>query len=440
MQTQYETLSLINGRVHTQSSIASNITLEHGRIVAIDNDVSAIEGKVIDLHGRTVLPGFCDTDFDLLSWAENQERFSLSNTRSAKEFIAALKTYQQTNSQPLRGWYIAYGLPDSLIISHEEIDSAISSMPCAVINSGNTHAVLNTAAMTEFNMPQDNVELEEFTKHIPDLSRDDILYLVKTYALKINALGITEIWGNFRGNPEDLWRIFLGDAHDSLTFRLRCNFSFDDVLALNNFLASGLRTGDGLPLCKMGGIIVNENLKQEEQKNIITSAHLSGCQIIGSGNQYCLNALERVSKRFRKSSRHLIRCNNFTSKHIDRMRLLELGGISSGLNEDNSLHEAFLNGIVISAGSGNILKSPAKFIGDLVCSGLSAAEALSFHTWSASWNGSNEQRRGELALGNDADIVVLEQDPFLVKPEEISKIDTAMTICAGNIVYDSGTI
>ena len=51
MQTQHETLSLINGRVHTQSSIASNITLEHGRIVAIDNDVSALEGKITGIFG-----------------------------------------------------------------------------------------------------------------------------------------------------------------------------------------------------------------------------------------------------------------------------------------------------------------------------------------------------------------------------------------------------
>ena len=49
-------------------------------------------------------------------------------------------------------------------------------------------------------------------------------------------------------------------------------------------------------------------------------------------------------------------------------------------------------------------------------------------------------RRGELALGNDADIVVLEKDPYLVKPEEIAGIDVTMTICAGKIVYDSGTL
>ena len=441
MQTTNNKLSLINGRIHTPSSTASNITLEHGRIVSIDGDVNALDGDFIDLHGRTVLPGFCDTGFDFLGWAENQERLNLSNTRSTKEFTTALAAYSQANPNPLRGWYIAYGLPEKLIITHEDTDAAIPSRPCAVIDSAFTHAVLNTPAMHEFNMPQDNVELDELIRHLPGLSNEDILYLVKTYAQKVNALGITEIWSDFYSRPGELWDIFASEAYDLLSFRLRCNFGFEDVIALNEFLASGLRTGDGLPFCRVGGILADESLKQEEQKNMIASAHLSGCQVIGNNTQYCLNALERVIKRFRKTPRHIIRSNGFNSKLFDRMRLLNLGGIISAHSEDNtSLHEAFQNGLVICAGSGEFLTPPLKGISSLVSGGLSVAEALSVYTWSASWNGSTDQRRGTLALGNDADIVVLEQDPFLVSPEETAGIDIAMTICAGQVVYDSGTV
>ena len=109
-------------------------------------------------------------------------------------------------------------------------------------------------------------------------------------------------------------------------------------------------------------------------------------------------------------------------------------------NENDFIHEAFQNGLVVSAGSGENLTSPLKTISGFVSQGLSVAEALSVYTWSASWNGGAESRRGELAVGNDADIVVLEQDPFLVRPEEIAGIDAAMTFCAGCAVYDSGAI
>ena len=440
-QTQDEKISLINGRIHTQSGTASNITFEHGRIVSVDDEISGINGKIIDLHGRTVLPGFCDTSLDFLAWAESQERLSLSGIHSVREMSELLSTYSHANPKPLREWYIAVNLPEEIVISRDDLDSAVAAMPCAVIDAKKSHAVLNTPAMNEFNMPQDNVELDEFTQHLPPLSEEDIIHLVKTYAPKANALGVTEIWSEFQGvskNAKRLWDIFFSDAYNLLTFRMRCNFGFNDVGTLNEFLSEGLRTGDGLPFCRLGGIIVDGNLDQQEQKNMIISAHLSGCQVISDNNKSCLNALEKVIKRSRKNSRHIIR--NMAGNLIDRMRILGLGGIALSGNENDFIHDAFQNGLVVSAGSGENLTSPLKAISGFVSQGLSVAEALSVYTWSASWNGGAESRRGELAVGNDADIVVLEQDPFLVRPEEIAGIDAAMTFCAGCAVYDSGAI
>ncbi len=440
-QTQDEKISLINGRIHTQSGTASNITFEHGRIVSVDDEISGINGKIIDLHGRTVLPGFCDTSLDFLAWAESQERLSLSGVHSVREMSELLTTYSHANPKPLREWYIAVNLPEEIVISRDDLDSAVAAMPCAVIDAKKSHAVLNTPAMNEFNMPQDNVELDEFTQHLPPLSEEDIIHLVKTYAPKANALGVTEIWSEFQGvskNAKRLWDIFFNDAYNLLTFRMRCNFGFNDVGTLNEFLSEGLRTGDGLPFCRLGGIIIDGNLDQQEQKNMIISAHLSGCQVISDNNKSCLNALEKVIKRSRKNSRHIVR--NMAGNLIDRMRILGLGGIAISGNENDFIHEAFQNGLVVSAGSGENLTSPLKTISGFVSQGLSVAEALSVYTWSASWNGGAESRRGELAVGNDADIVVLEQDPFLVRPEEIAGIDAAMTFCAGCAVYDSGAI
>ena len=442
MQTQTEKLSLINGRIHTPSSVASNITFEHGRIVSIDDDPANItsSGKVIDLHGRTVLPAFCDTGLDFLGWAENQERLSLASVTSAKAFASALGAYVQANPKPLRGWYIAQGLSGNIHISRDDLDAVIPSVPCAVIDADYTHAVLNTPAMSEFNMPQDNTELEGFFQNLPPLSREDIIYLVKAYAPRINAIGISEVWGDFYGDAGLLWDIFASDAYEFLSFRLRMNFGFPDVIALNEFLASGLRTGDGLPFCRLGGILVSEMLPHEEQKNMIVSSHLSGCQVIGGSGQYCVNVLENTAKRFRKNTRHLIMSGSFSTKLLDKMSFQGFGGITLSGNDDNELHSAFQNGIVVSAASGSNLVPPLKNLGLMVNNGLSVAEALCVYTWSASWNGSTEHRRGDIALGNDADVVVLEQDPFLVKPEEISAIDVTMTFSAGCRVYDSGTI
>lgn len=438
MQTQDEKISLINGRIHTQSGTVSNITFEHGRIVSVADASVSFDGKIIDLQGRTALPGFCDTSSDFLAWAESQERLSLASVRSSREMSELLAAYSRANPKPLREWYIAVNLPDEVIISRDDIDSVISSLPCAVIDAKMSHAVLNTPAMNEFNMPQDNVELDEFTQHLPPLSEEDIIHLVRTYSPKASAMGITELWSDFHGEVKRFWNIFFDDAYNLLTFRLRCNFGFGGVGALNEFLAEGLRTGDGLPFCRLGGIVVTGDLEQQEQKNMIISSHLSGCQVISDNNKSCLNALEKIIKSSRKNSRHIIR--GITGALIDRMRLLNLGGIVIAGSEDSFLHDAFRNGLVISGGSGVNLSSPVRAISLMVSHGLSVAEALSVYTWSASWNGGGELRRGELTVGNDADIVILEQDPFLVRPEEIADIDVAMTFCAGCAVYDSGAI
>ena len=438
-QTQQEKISLINGRIYTHFGTAGNITFEHGRIVSINDDAANFNGKIIDLHGRTVLPGFCDTGVNFLSWAENQERLNLSNVHSIKEFTDSLSAFLHANKNPLRGWYIAYNIPDDLTISHDDIETIISSTPCAVVDVQNTHIILNTPAMNELNMPQDNVEPDEFWQHIPNLTSDEIKFLINTYAPKASAFGISEIWQNFYNSPENFWDIFSNEIYNSLNFRLRCNFGFDEVNSLNKFLSSGLRTGDGLPFCKVGGILINGELEQQEQKNMIYSAHLSGCQIISDNNKSCLNALERVVKKVRKNSRHLIK--NFTGGGlIERMKLLNFGGEALPDVDSGLIHEAFQNGLVVCMSSGENLTSPLKNIGSLVSNGLSVAEAINLYTWGAAWNGGNDMRRGELAVGNDADIVILEQDPFSVRPEEIALIDVTAAYCAGCAVYESGTL
>ena len=441
-QTRQEKISLINGKIHTRSGTASNLTFEDGRIVSIDDDSGSFSGRLIDLHGRTVLPAFCDTGVNFLSWAERQERLNLSGVHSAKEFKDSLAAYFQAKQNPLRGWYIAENLSDDVAVSRDDIEEIVASKPCAVIDAGNTHIILNSAAMNELNMPQDSVEPEEFSQHLPKLKPDEIKFLFKNYSPKAGALGISEIWAEFyESENSEIWNVLSDEIYDSLNFRLRCSFGFQNVNSLNEFLASGLRTGDGLPFCKIGGILIKSELDQQEQKNMIYSAHLSGCQVISDNNKSCLNALERVVKKVRKNSRHLVK-NFIEGSLIERMKILNFGGIAV-LNQGkngNFIHEAFQNGIVASAGSGENLTSPLKNIGKLVSDGLSVAEALSIYTWSAAWNGGNDLRRGELAVGNDADFVILEQDPFSVRPEEISLIDVTSTFTAGCAVYESGAL
>ena len=66
---------------------------------------------------------------------------------------------------------------------------------------------------------------------------------------------------------------------------------------------------------------------------------------------------------------------------------------------------------------------------------LSVAEAIGTYTWNGAWNGHNERRRGEIAPGRDADLVVLERDPFLAPARELADIGVAMTLCGGRVTH-----
>ena len=66
---------------------------------------------------------------------------------------------------------------------------------------------------------------------------------------------------------------------------------------------------------------------------------------------------------------------------------------------------------------------------------LSVTEALRAYTRGAAFAGFDEDRLGTLAVGTRADLVILEESPW-VQAERIDEIDVAMTIVDGEVVFD----
>ena len=69
---------------------------------------------------------------------------------------------------------------------------------------------------------------------------------------------------------------------------------------------------------------------------------------------------------------------------------------------------------------------------------LSPLEAVKAVTIYAARQYSEESTKGSLAVGKQADLVVLSDDPLQVAPEEIRNIQVLQTIKKGKVVY-SGT-
>ncbi|HEY6931141.1 MAG TPA: amidohydrolase family protein, partial [Thermoanaerobaculia bacterium] len=69
---------------------------------------------------------------------------------------------------------------------------------------------------------------------------------------------------------------------------------------------------------------------------------------------------------------------------------------------------------------------------------LSRREALALFTTGAAYAAFEENRRGRIAAGYDADLTVLGKDPMAAPEREIPSIPVVLTITGGKIVHGRG--
>src|SRR5262245_20481919 len=89
-------LNLVNGRIHTldaRNSVVSAVAIRNGRIASAGNSAPArtANTRVIDLRGRTVVPGLIEAHVHIVSLANRPGYHTiLENTTSIREIQAAL--------------------------------------------------------------------------------------------------------------------------------------------------------------------------------------------------------------------------------------------------------------------------------------------------------------------------------------------------------------
>ncbi|MET8826982.1 amidohydrolase [Streptomyces sp. NPDC004610] len=122
------------------------LRVEDGRITALGPDVTGGGGPVRDLDGRTVLPGLWDAHVHLGQWASVRHRLDLAGAASAREVADAVRTYAATGADPVVGYGFRDGLwpdiPDKALLDGVCPDRAV------VLVSGDLHAAwFNSAGL-----------------------------------------------------------------------------------------------------------------------------------------------------------------------------------------------------------------------------------------------------------------------------------------------------
>jgi predicted amidohydrolase YtcJ len=158
MTTCKADLILFNGHVHTLDAalpFASAVAVRGDRILAVggDADVLNLRGaatSVIDLRGRTVLPGFTDAHIHFTMWALRRQQIDLSEAATPEEALA--RVAGRVAQTPPGAWVLGGGFdrnvwPGAAWPTRQMLDAAAPQHP-VMLSSKDGHSVwANTLAL-----------------------------------------------------------------------------------------------------------------------------------------------------------------------------------------------------------------------------------------------------------------------------------------------------
>ena len=231
--SQTADIIITNAKVFTSDETnphAEAVAVKGNRIVYVGNseDVLSWEGihtKVIDGNNRTLMPGFIDSHFHLLSGCETLGDAQLLDVKNKDELRNALQSHAQTNKTA--AWISGIGIKYRIVSSRQELDEIISDRPIYIEAYDGHTGWTNTRALEMAEILYDGKttgpngiivknelgtatgELREpdainpVTRLIPQPDSARKRELLKLGIRRINAAGVTSIH-NMNGNMEDL--------------------------------------------------------------------------------------------------------------------------------------------------------------------------------------------------------------------------------------------
>ncbi len=155
-------LILHDGKIITMTApdaTSQAIAVRDERIVAIgaDAEIGKLRGestKVIDLNGKTVLPGFIDAHGHISALAQTATAASLQPPPVAgvSDIPALQEALRKQASKTGHGWILGFGYDDSLLAerrhpTRHELDEVSKDRPIAALHTSGHLAVLNTKAL-----------------------------------------------------------------------------------------------------------------------------------------------------------------------------------------------------------------------------------------------------------------------------------------------------
>ncbi len=528
-------LILFNGKLHTvdrEKPLATAVAIKDGRFIAVGNDGEAMAHKtsatrIIDLKGRTVIPGLNDSHLHLIRGGLNYNlELRWEGVPSVADALRLLKDQAARTPTPqwvrvVGGWN-EFQFAEKRMPTLEEINQAAPDTPVFLLHLYD-RALLNRAALKAVgytkdtpNPPGGEIQRNKFGEPTGLLiARPNAMILYATLAKgpklpleyqvnstrqfmrELNRLGLTsaiDAGGGYQNYPDDYQVIQELADKGQLTVRIAYNLFTqkpkEELADFKNW-TSRVKPGDGTDFLRHNGagemlvfsaadfedfLEPRPDLPQTmEQELEPVVRHLVEQRWPFRLHATYDESISRMLDVFEKVNRDIPfnglpwffdHAETISAKNIERVRALG-GGIAiqdrmafqgeyfvdrygaKAAEKTPPIQRMLAEGIPVGAGTDATRVSSynpwtslywlvsGKTVGGMALypEGLSRETALQLFTHGSAWFSSEQGKKGQIKVGQLADLAALSLDFFSVDEEAIKGIESVLTVVDGKVVY-----
>jgi predicted amidohydrolase YtcJ len=274
--------AFINGRIHTMDPVyadTSALAVQCGKVLAVgaSEEVLALVrpgDELIDLHGRTVLPGLTDAHLHLHWYAQGKQRLDLRSVPSLDQVLARVAEWAE--KRPADKWVLGRSWnqnlwPDRAFPTAADLDRVVPDRPVYLVAQSGHAGWANSLALELAGVTRDRSDppggrirrdqegrptgilLEEamnmVTEAIADPSAAEAAEVIRDALPDLWELGITGVHCMDGGAAFEALQML----HQERALKLRV-LKYLPLERLDHAVAIGLRSGFGDDWLRVGGI------------------------------------------------------------------------------------------------------------------------------------------------------------------------------------------
>ena len=443
-------LIIVNGKVYpgAGADLQEAVAVRGNQILRVgsNRDVKRLrraQTVVLDAHGATVLPGLNDARVQLMNGALSLEHLNLSPARTTNDIETELRHYVE--DKPTTSWVLGHNGDDELLAAanvpaRKILDEAVQDRPVLVTSEDGNLAWANSRALEMAGItrmtrnPQSGIVVKDrrtgeptgvlkdnavdlVLRVVPERTRAEKLAALRTAISEASRLGITSVQ-SISSNQEELRLLDEIRKDGGLTIRVYASLAVQpdisetEVLELNKLRDEFPDD----PALKLGGVAI----------------------VCPCAATQTARAVELLDKHGWHVMVHTVNGGDVTAA-VDAFERAVSANPSPERDRRYRIDESLLaDGQARILGGSNWPAAPLdprEAIEETVAAPGELRNAIDAYTSHAAYASYDEHRKGTLARGMLADIVILSNDIFDSNPEALRESAVTVTIFDGKIVY-----